>query len=105
MTALALAHRRAKDLGNHYIGTEHLLSGLMRCGGGPGALILQGLIGGSYDEVRDAIEREVTKICGPTHWMRLESEVAACAESHATLLQRKLDWMAARMEAALAADA
>lgn len=103
-SALILAARRARGLGNAYIGTEHLLSGIMRCGGGPGALIIQQLLGGTFEQARDAVERAVTEVCGPSHWARLESEVADHARWRAVLLQRKLDILAARMDAAIAAQ-
>jgi hypothetical protein len=51
---LELALEEAQDLGHHYIGTEHLLLGLIREKDGPAAHVLQGL-GVKREDVRDGV--------------------------------------------------
>lgn len=52
---LALAQEEALRLNHNYIGTEHLLAGLIREGAGTGARVLQSL-GVEVDKVRTALE-------------------------------------------------
>jgi prophage maintenance system killer protein len=52
---VALAQDEARELGHNYIGTEHLLLGLLREGEGVAALVLESL-GISLAEVRDQVE-------------------------------------------------
>ena len=52
---LSLAHEEAQRYQHHYIGTEHLLLGLMRGGEGVAASVLSNL-GVELDTVRSAIE-------------------------------------------------
>ena len=51
---LELALRESRNLGHHYIGTEHILLGLLAEGGGVGAQALTGS-GVSLGEIRDAV--------------------------------------------------
>ncbi len=39
--AIALSQKAAKDMGNNYVGTEHLLMGLIEEGGGVASRILK----------------------------------------------------------------
>jgi ATP-dependent Clp protease ATP-binding subunit ClpC len=52
---LELALREALQLGHKYIGTEHILLGLVREGEGVAAQVLAELGGGSLDRVRDTV--------------------------------------------------
>jgi ATP-dependent Clp protease ATP-binding subunit ClpC len=52
---LELSLREALQLGHNYIGTEHILLGLVREGEGVAAQVLAELGGGSLDRVRDAV--------------------------------------------------
>jgi len=52
---LSLAQEEAQRLGHNYIGTEHLLLGLVREGGGVAAEVLSNL-GIKLEEVRSAVE-------------------------------------------------
>ena len=54
--ALELSLREALQLGHHYIGTEHILLGLIREGEGPAAQVLVNL-GGDLNRVRQQVIR------------------------------------------------
>ena len=54
--ALELSLREALQLGHHYIGTEHILLGLIREGEGPAARVLVNL-GGDLNRVRQQVIR------------------------------------------------
>ena len=56
---LELAQREGLQLGHHYIGTEHLLLGLIREGEGVGAQVLTSL-GVSLDDARRAVVETLT---------------------------------------------
>ncbi len=58
--ALMLAQEEARALGHNYVGTEHLLLGLLREGEGAAARILQNM-GITIDNVRGDVERLVGK--------------------------------------------
>ena len=53
---LPLALQESGDLGHHYIGTEHILLGLIRQGEGVAAQVLSGL-GADLDRARDQVIR------------------------------------------------
>ena len=53
---VVLAHEEARTLDHGYIGTEHILLGLIREGSGVAALVLTGL-GASLDRVREQVLR------------------------------------------------
>jgi ATP-dependent Clp protease ATP-binding subunit ClpC len=53
---LRLAHRESAEIGHHYIGTEHLLLGLIREGDGVAAQVLSGL-GVELDAAREQVIR------------------------------------------------
>uniref|UniRef100_UPI0038CD7225 Clp protease N-terminal domain-containing protein n=1 Tax=Nonomuraea corallina TaxID=2989783 RepID=UPI0038CD7225 len=55
---VVLAQEEARALGHNYIGTEHVLLGLMREGEGASAHVLTGC-GASLAQVREFVEREV----------------------------------------------
>jgi ATP-dependent Clp protease ATP-binding subunit ClpC len=57
---LELALREALQLGHHYIGTEHILLGLIREGEGVAAQVLQKL-GADLDRVRQAVLQVLSK--------------------------------------------
>jgi ATP-dependent Clp protease ATP-binding subunit ClpC len=64
---LELARREAFQLGHHYIGTEHILLGLIREGDGTGARVLAGL-GADLHLTRQQVPREpVTAACRRPH--------------------------------------
>lgn len=54
-SVLQLAEAEAERLGHHYIGTEHILLGLIREGGGIGAGVLESL-GVDLPKARAAVE-------------------------------------------------
>ena len=56
--ALALAKKEAEKLNNNYIGTEHLLIGLIKLGQGLAIKVLQN-IGVGVEDVYDAIEESI----------------------------------------------
>jgi ATP-dependent Clp protease ATP-binding subunit ClpC len=58
---LELALREALQLGHNYIGTEHLLLGLIREGEGVAAQVLEKL-GASLDRVRDEVIKIVSRL-------------------------------------------
>jgi hypothetical protein len=53
---VVLAQQEARMLNHNYIGTEHLLLGLLREGGGPAAPVLESL-GITLDRIREQVER------------------------------------------------
>ncbi len=55
LNVLLLAEDEAKKLGHHYIGTEHILLGIVREGEGIGAGVLESL-GVNLTKVRTAVE-------------------------------------------------
>ncbi len=55
---LDLAQEEAQQLNHNYVGTEHLLLGLVREGQGMGVLVLKHL-GVNLDEVRSAVEAQL----------------------------------------------
>src|SRR5690606_36568804 len=57
---IVLAQEEAKRLGHNYVGTEHLLLGLIREGEGIAAKALQGL-GISLEQVRGEVEKVIGK--------------------------------------------
>ena len=60
---LELSRREAASLGHDYIGTEHILLGLIREGRGVAAQILTGL-GASHDLVREQVRRHLAQSGG-----------------------------------------
>ena len=60
---LELSLREALSLGHNYIGTEHILLGLIREGKGVAAQILNGL-GASHDLVREQVRRHLGQAGG-----------------------------------------
>ena len=71
---LELSMREALQLGHGYIGTEHILLGLMAEGGGVAALVLT-RSGNDHDRVRDQVLRLLTDCCwdddSPTRLVRM----------------------------------
>src|SRR5438093_2823997 len=61
---LELSLREALQLGHNYIGTEHILLGLIREGEGVAAQVLQKL-GASLDVVRQKVIEVVSGLAGP----------------------------------------
>jgi ATP-dependent Clp protease ATP-binding subunit ClpA len=59
---VVLAQEEARKLNHNYIGTEHLLMGLLREGSGAGARALA-----SEDITLEAVEREVEAVIGRSH--------------------------------------
>ena len=59
--ALTLAQEAAASFGHSYIGSEHLLLGLLREGGGPAAKALSAA--GVTDE---ALVKQIEELSGPT---------------------------------------
>ena len=57
---LALAREEAARLYHEYVGTEHILLGLLREGGGVASAVLQNL-GADPDEIEQLIEQDVKK--------------------------------------------
>jgi len=97
---LELSLREALSLGHHYIGTEHLLLGLLGEERGIAARVLTGL-GADHDRVR---ERLVDLINQTQHAKRergqaLQATLAALADT-----QEQLNQVRARKEAALDAE-
>ena len=64
-TVLALAQREAKSLGHTYVGTEHILLGLLREGDGVASRVLQ-LLNVDLEKVRMEILRELNPNSPPT---------------------------------------
>jgi len=62
--ALVLAHEEAHGYGHNYIGTEHVLIGIVREGEGVGARAL-GSLGVDLREVRDAVDAIVGRVGHP----------------------------------------
>ena len=62
--ALVLAHEEAHGYGHNYIGTEHVLIGIIRDGEGVGARAL-GSLGVDLREVRDAVDAIVGRVGRP----------------------------------------
>ena len=84
---LELSLREALQLGHNYIGTEHILLGLVREGEGIAAQVLVAL-GADLERVRQAVIRllegyvagsEVPKVKGESEMAELTSEMAASA--------------------------
>jgi len=74
---LELSLREALQLGHNYIGTEHILLGLVREGEGVAAQVLQKL-GGDLNRVRQAVIRGLgEKGQGPSAGLREEGEAEA----------------------------
>jgi ATP-dependent Clp protease ATP-binding subunit ClpA len=69
---LELSLREALQLGHNYIGTEHILLGLIREGEGVGALVLVNL-GADLPVVRDAVVQQLAGPRGGGRQMRVES--------------------------------
>jgi prophage maintenance system killer protein len=105
---LELSLREALSLGHLYIGTEHLLLGLLRVERGIGARVLTGL-GAGYDKVRERVaeasgpgaghDRNRTRTANPEGQQARPptlAELAAVAD--------QLDQVRARKEAALDAE-
>jgi ATP-dependent Clp protease ATP-binding subunit ClpC len=88
---LELALREALQLGHHYIGTEHVLLGLLREGGGVAAQVLISL-GADLDRAR----QQVTQILTGRHPARARTTVAATPAAAEDLMDR-LTSMAARL--------
>jgi len=63
-TVIQLSREEALRLGHDYIGTEHLLLGLIRVGEGVAIEILQALDDGDLDEIKKAIEDAVRSTGG-----------------------------------------
>ena len=62
---LALAREESARLRHEYVGTEHLLLGLIRQGNGVGAAVL-GIRGIDLDQLRETVESMVQWGTGPT---------------------------------------
>ncbi|MDD3839502.1 MAG: ATP-dependent Clp protease ATP-binding subunit [Clostridia bacterium] len=58
--ALVLSQQQAKDLGHNYVGTEHILLGLLKEGGGIAAQVLNGM-GVNADKVRQELDKVIGK--------------------------------------------
>lgn len=102
--AIAKAHEAARTAGNAYVGTEHLLAGLVSCGGGPGHNTLATLTRTDQATFKNVVLRAVAQLTSaPTHWMGFQTEHACHADAEAKRLQAKLDRLALRMDAACAA--
>lgn len=63
---LELSLEEARQLGHNYIGTEHLLLGLLREGEGVAARVLENL-GADTGKIR-------SQVCTPTKWTRGKNE-------------------------------
>src|SRR5438067_1024325 len=117
---LELSLREALGLGHNYIGTEHILLGLVREGGGVAAQILMGRAG-NLERVREAVTTELGRAGGTTkaeaarrtpaaeEILAASQELAAPAPmgSHHLLeaMARSQDSLAAKALAALGVDA
>jgi prophage maintenance system killer protein len=87
--ALELSLREALALGHHYIGTEHLLLGLLREGGGSAAQVLTRL-GASHARVRDRVLDLLAGGCGQTDpQLPLAADLADAAEQLAKVRRQK----------------
>ena len=85
---LELALREALQLGHTYIGTEHILLGLIREGQGVAAQVLQQL-GADFNRVRETViellssytaTAEVRRVAGEGQMVKLTSEVLGASE-------------------------
>jgi prophage maintenance system killer protein len=97
---LELSLREALSLGHHYIGTEHLLLGLLAPGRGIAARVLTGL-GADYDRVK---ERLVDLINQVQHAKRERGQALQATLAELADTQEQLNQVRARKEAALDAE-
>jgi prophage maintenance system killer protein len=97
---LELSLREALSLGHHYIGTEHLLLGLLAPGRGIAARVLTGL-GADYDRVK---ERLVDLINQVQHAKRERGQALQATLAELADTQEQLIQVRARKEAALDAE-
>ncbi len=73
--ALVLAHEEAHGYGHNYIGTEHVLIGIIREGEGVGARVLEGLgldlraVRGAVDTIVGRVDHPVGGEVPPPGWM------------------------------------
>jgi ATP-dependent Clp protease ATP-binding subunit ClpA len=72
---LELSFREALQLGHNYIGTEHILLGLVREGDGVGAQVLMTL-GADLSAVRQAVVQQLGGLAGGRRGMRFETPPA-----------------------------
>ena len=97
---LELSLREALSLGHHYIGTEHLLLGLLAPQRGIAARVLTGL-GADYDRVK---ERLVDLINQVQHAKRERGQALQATLAELADTQEQLSQVRARKEAALDAE-
>jgi ATP-dependent Clp protease ATP-binding subunit ClpA len=86
---LALAAKEAKALNHTYVGTEHLLLGLLREGDGVAARVLQNL-GIDTEKARQAILKELDPNFGGSSALRELAETSASTASQAALDRSEL---------------
>ena len=79
---LALAEKEAKKMGHTYVGTEHLLLGLIKEGDGVAAQVIQ-----SFDVDFDTIRDEILKELDPN--FKPEEPIAAGAEQNSSSSSKK----------------
>jgi ATP-dependent Clp protease ATP-binding subunit ClpA len=98
--ALELSLREALQLGHNYIGTEHILLGLMREGTGPATQVLAGL---GADE--DAVRRQVVELLDDyrsanDQWtLRRHGKAARRTRKLLAQLPRRMESMESRLSA------
>ena len=94
---LELSRREALQLGHNYVGTEHLLLGLLREGEGLAAQVLAGF-GADHDRVREQVLRLLTGDSpqpGPATWMVLLTVPADLLDSEEQIAELRRQKQAA----------
>jgi ATP-dependent Clp protease ATP-binding subunit ClpA len=84
---LEISLRESISLGNDYIGTEHILLGLMREGDGVACQVLTAL-GASHDEVRALVIERITTPERPARLRQLDERVTALRAELETAIDR-----------------